>query len=129
MKHHFVADRGARRMAVDGQEHHLVARRERQVAPDKWCGEREPLLQREELAERHEVNLAIHRRGLSIGAQQERRVVLTELGLGDDLIAAEQNRHSNLARQLAKRSLTDGVVTEREWSGRLRPDHELSTTP
>ena len=72
---------------------------------------KQPALQRDELAERHEVDLAVDRGGLAVGRDQERRVV-DRSGVPDVdlLIAAEENRHPHLARQRAKRRLARRIL-------------------
>ena len=97
-----------RQVRADRQHHHRGARRKVREAVDERRHEEQPAFQRDELAPRHEVDLPVHGGRLAVGSDEERGVV--EHRLADRnylLIAAEENRDVQLARERAERLLPD----------------------
>ena len=91
---------------------------------DERPDEKQQLLQRHELAERHQMHLLIHAGDGAVLPDEERGVVV-RLRLVIDLIAAEQQLDAGLAHERANPLAADLVVQERKRRGRLGPDDQL----
>ena len=91
---------------------------------DQRPDEEQQLLQRHELAERHQMHLLIHAGDRAVLAHEKRRVVV-RLRLVIHLIAAEQQLDARLAHERANPLAADRVVQERKRRGRFGPDDEL----
>ena len=116
-----VADGRARLEAIDRQRHHGLARREIGDRSHQRGHEEQQPLERDVLAKRHEVHLAVDAGRAAVGTQDERRVVVRRRLAALDLIASEQEIDPGLAHDGADPIGVDTVFLEVERRRRLRP--------
>ena len=107
-------------MRPDRQRDRAGARREVHHRLDERSREEQHGPERHVLAERHQVHLLIHRRGLTIRAQDERGIEHPGHRVAAALGAAEQQVGAGVARQLTDR-VPVRMVLEAERGSRLGP--------